>query len=93
MDTIDRYGLRDRALNIRTRLKALERVRSGSSLEPFRIIVSHVGEPLDLTKATCSRIIWPGGHLWELVELNGSDEGLSKEDLENFIQRFPVERR
>jgi hypothetical protein len=29
----------------------------------------------------------------EIVNLHGTDEGLSKEDLENFIQSFPVERR
>jgi hypothetical protein len=29
----------------------------------------------------------------EIVNLHGTDVGLSKEDLESFIQSFPVERR
>jgi hypothetical protein len=29
----------------------------------------------------------------EIVNLHGTDVGLSKEDLEDFIQSFPVERR
>ncbi len=61
--------------------------------EPFRLVVSHAGEPLDLAKATCTRTRWPNGHLMEIVNLNGTHEGLSKKDLENFIQSFPVERR
>jgi hypothetical protein len=60
--------------------------------EPFRLVVSHAGEPLDLAKATCTRTMWPNGHLMEIVNLNG-DYGLNTEDLENFIQSFPVERR
>ena len=79
-------------MNIRTRLKALEHARA-SSLEPFRLVVSHAGEPLDLAKATCTRTRWPNGHLMEIVNLNCGDYGLREEDLENFIQSFPVERR
>jgi hypothetical protein len=29
----------------------------------------------------------------EIVNLNGGDYGLRQEDLESFIQSFPVERR
>jgi len=28
----------------------------------------------------------------EIVNLHGTDEGLSQEDLESFIQSFPIER-
>jgi uncharacterized protein with ParB-like and HNH nuclease domain len=45
-----------------------------------------------LAKATCTRTIWPNGQLFEFVNLNGTDYGLSKEDLEKFIQSFPIER-
>jgi hypothetical protein len=80
-------------VNTKARLKALERARSWNSLEPFRLVVSEVGEPLDLAKATCTRTICPSGRLFEVVSLNGTVEGLSNEDLERFIQSFPVERR
>jgi hypothetical protein len=35
----------------------------------------------------------PDGQLMEIVNLYGNREGLSEEDLETFIQSFPVERR
>jgi hypothetical protein len=79
-------------LNLKARLKTLERHQLSVFKEPFRLVVSHVGEPLDLSKATCTRTIFPNGQLFELVDLNGTDDGLSKDDLESFIQSFPVER-
>ena len=80
-------------MNLKARLKTLERHQRQVFKEPFRLVVSHAGEPLDLTKATCTRTMWPNGHLMEIVNLNGGDYGLREEDLENFIQSFPVERR
>jgi hypothetical protein len=80
-------------LNLKARLKTLERQQLSVFKEQFRLVVSHVGEPLDLSKATGTRTLFPNGQLFELVNLNGTDDGLSKEDLESFIQSFPVERR
>jgi len=84
---------RDSDLNLKARLKTLERHQLPVFKEPFRLVVSHAGEPLDLAKATCTRTRWPNGHLMEIVNLNGGDYGLSEEQLESFIQTFPVERR
>jgi len=78
-------------VNLKARLKKLERQRSLVAQEPFRVVVSHAGERLDLAKATCTRTIMPDGRLMELVQLNGSREGLSEEDLESFIQSHPIE--
>jgi hypothetical protein len=78
-------------LNLKARLKTLERHQLPAFKEPLRIVVSQVG-PLDLAKATCTRTMWPNGHLMEIVNLHGSDVGLSKDDLERFVQSFPVER-
>jgi hypothetical protein len=33
--------------------------------------------------------MWANGHLMEIVDLKGSNDGLREEDLENFIQSFP----
>ena len=79
-------------MNLKARLKTLERHQRQVFKEPLRIVVSEVG-PLDLAKATCTRTRWPNGHLMEIVNLNGGDYGLRDEDLDNFIQSFPVERR
>jgi hypothetical protein len=78
-------------LNLKARLKTLERHQRQVFKEPLRIVVSEVG-PLDLAKATCTRTRWPNGHVMEIVNLHGTDEGLSQEDLESFIQSFPIER-
>ena len=80
-------------MNLKARLQKLERQQNQVALETFRLVVSHAGEPLDLTKATCTRTRWPNGHLMEIVNLNGGDYGLREQDLERFIQSFPVEGR
>ena len=80
-------------MSLKTRLKKLERDRSRVSREPFRVIVSHAGKPSDLSKATCKRTLWPDGRLMEVVNLHGSDDGLSEEDLEKFIESHPIEGR
>ena len=80
-------------MNLKARLQKLERQQSKVSREPFRVIVSRAGEPLDLAKATCTRTLWPNGQLMEVVNLNGSRDGLTDEDLERFIQSFPIEGR
>ena len=61
--------------------------------EPFRMVVSHAGEPLDLSKAPCTRTISPNGQLFEFVNLNGGDYGLSDEDLERSSRTFPLKSR
>jgi hypothetical protein len=79
-------------VGLRARLQKLERQQSQISRQPFRVVVSHAGERLDLTKATCTRTLMPDGQLMELVNLHGSSDGLSEEELERFVQGFPIER-
>ena len=78
-------------MNLKARLHKLERQRSQVSQEPFRVIVTRAGKPSDLSKATCRRTLWPDGRLMEVVNLHGSSDGLSEEDLEKFIQSHPIE--
>ena len=78
-------------MGLKARLQKLERQRSAITREPLRIVVSLAGKPLDLTKATCTRTLWPNGQLMEYVNLHGGDYGLTDEDLERFIQSFPIE--
>jgi hypothetical protein len=78
-------------VNLKARLQKLERQYSQVSCERFRVVVSHAGEPFDLAKATCTRTLMPDGRLMEIVNVNGSGHDLSGEDLEKFIQSFPIE--
>ena len=59
--------------------------------EPLRVVVCYAGELADLEQAQCHRQILGDGRLWEVVTLNGSDEGISKEDLDRFVAKFPIE--
>lgn len=75
---------------ITRRLLTLERAYAPTRLQPFRVVVSACGRPLNLETSTCTRTCHPNGSLIEVVHLDGTDEGLSHEDLERFIARFPI---
>ena len=78
-------------MNLNARLQKLERQRSQIERGRFRIVVSHAGKPFNLATATCTRTLMPDGGLMEIVNVNGSGHELSDEELERFIQSFPIE--
>ena len=78
-------------MKLNARLQKLERQRSQVERGIFRIVVSHAGKPFDLATATCTRTLMPDGGLMEIVNVNGSGDDLSDEELEHFIQSFPIE--
>ena len=78
-------------MNLKARLQKLERHRSQVERGRFQIVVSHAGRPFDLATATCTRTLMPDGGLMEIVNMNGSGHDLSDEELERFIQSFPIE--
>ena len=77
-------------MNFRARLKALEQRRQASN-KRIRIVASMSAKPLNLATSTCTRTLCANGCLSEVVMLDGSDQGLTHEDLERFIAGFPVE--
>ena len=46
---------------------------------------------LALEASTCQRTLTVSGRLMEVVRLDGIRDGLSEEELEKFVQSFPVE--
>ena len=58
----------------------------------LRIVVCRVDRALSLETSRCRRMLNADGSLTEVVRLDGIRGALSDEDLEKFIQRFPVER-
>jgi hypothetical protein len=56
----------------------------------FRVVVSRVSCPGALAKSTCTRTLCKGT-LMESVKLNGSNDNLTDEELEEFIQSFPID--
>ena len=76
-------------MNLKRRLRALEQQIKPPE-EPLRVVVCHPGEPADLKQAECHRRILENGRLMEVVTLYGSDDGISKEDLDRFVAKFPI---
>jgi hypothetical protein len=65
--------------------------KQSKPLQQMRLVVCGIGRPLDLANSTCSRKLDSSGHLLELVTLHGSRHDLTDEQLENFVQSFPIE--
>jgi hypothetical protein len=55
----------------------------------IRVLVSGMCKPASLTTSSCTRTLREGV-LTEIVDLDGSCDGLSDEELENFIESFPI---
>lgn len=57
----------------------------------IRLILCCPDEPLNLHNSTCTRQVWPDGTLFEQLMFEGNDAELSDEQLEAFIQSFPIQ--
>jgi len=58
----------------------------------LRIVVCRMDRALSLETSKCRRTLTVDGSLMEVVRLDGIRGALSDEDLEKFVQSFPVER-
>jgi CYTH domain-containing protein len=74
------------------RVRRLERHQRFAVPERLRLVISNCGKTLNLATSTCRRTIDERGALLEIVELDGSQDGLSMAELEAFVQGFPVQR-
>ena len=77
-------------LRLKGRLYKLEKtlVPEKGPLKRFRVLVDGVGST-NLATSTCTRTL-RSGTLTEIVKLDGSVDGLSDEELESFIESFPI---
>jgi hypothetical protein len=64
---------------------------AGKPRERLLVVVSGVGRPLNLAGSTCRRRLAPDGSLIDHVYLDGNRNGLTDEEMERFIERFPIE--
>lgn len=73
---------------LKGRLAKLEKtiVPADCIRDSFRLVTSTVG-PLNLANSKCRRTLH-NGFLWERVELDGN---LTDEELNKFIESFPIE--
>lgn len=70
--------------------RAAARALLDATQKTYRLILSTIGEPLNLQTSTCERQIWPDGSLFEFVSIDGSAKGLTDEQLDAFTSRFPI---
>jgi hypothetical protein len=77
-------------MSIKSRLRSLEK-QIRPNAEPIRILLHYTGPPASLDEAKCHRSLLADGTLMEVITLYGSSEGISEEDLDRFVSRFPVE--
>lgn len=56
-----------------------------------RVVVSMIGQPLNIEQSACRRVIWDNITLCDFVELKGSADQLTPLQLEQFINRFPID--
>ena len=54
-------------------------------------VVSQCGKELNLETSKCKRTLSRNGLLTQIVELDGSRDGFTNEQLEAWIERFPIE--
>ena len=71
------------------RLDRLQKALAPHEGKRMRVICCGVAERGDLAKATCSRAL-TNGCLTECVSLEGRIEDIPEEELEKFIQSFPI---
>ena len=77
-------------MTIQSRLANLEKRTGGVHVKPFRLVVTVIGQPLNLATSTCERT-GRNGRLTEIVRLSGgSSADLSEAALERFVEQFPV---
>ena len=55
-------------------------------------MVSAMDHALNLETSTCRRTLTANGALTEVVRLDGMHGDLTDEELDNFVEGFPVER-
>ena len=58
----------------------------------LRIVVSGMDRALRLETSKCRRTLTASGSLTEVVRLDGIRGGLTDEELEKFVESFPIER-
>ena len=57
----------------------------------IRLVVSGVGQPLNLAASTCTRRRGANGLLTEIVMLHGTKADLSESEMDAFVERWPIE--
>jgi len=72
------------------RVMRLEAKANDAADDVFRFVFSRVDKPLNWATSKCTRTRQTNGSLFEFVTLDGSDHDLTDDELDRFVERFPV---
>lgn len=75
-----------------TQLRAAQQDQHSPHSKRLQIVAWRAGRELDLANATSDRKLSAGGYLSELVQLDGSPDQMSEEELHELIASFPLHR-
>jgi hypothetical protein len=75
-------------MNLKRRLAVLEEVSAVSAPKRIQVIVSSIQEPWG--EKTCERRLHDG-LLTEIVHINGTQDEMSDEEIQRFIESQPIE--
>ena len=79
-------------MTLERRIDRLEQHTNNVKSTPvMRVVISACGRPLNIAGSTCERRLGPGGSITEIVRLDGSRNGISEAELDEFVSRFPVQ--
>jgi hypothetical protein len=70
--------------------RAAARAMADANREVSRMIFCGWNEPLKLETSSCQRMLWPDGLLVEVIFLDGRIEDLTEDELDAFVNRFPI---
>jgi hypothetical protein len=79
-------------LRLQARVDKLERVLvpAKGPRDRVRVLICGMTKPADLATSTCTRRL-SNGVLTEVVQLDGDRDDLNDEQLESFIESFPIQ--
>ena len=78
-------------MNFKKRIERRERQTGAEDAKVLRVVMRCVVGRANLANSQCRRTLGPNGTLLEFVQLDGGRDGLSDEQLDQFVESFPIE--
>jgi hypothetical protein len=74
------------------RVIRLEARANDAAANVFRLVFSRMDKPLNWDTSKCTRTRQANGSVFEFVKLDGDDPDVTDDELDRFVERFPVQR-
>jgi hypothetical protein len=74
------------------RVIRLETSANNAAANVIRYVFSRMDKPLNWETSKCTRTRQANGSVLEFVKLDGDDPDVTNDELDRFVERFPVQR-